>query len=124
MLRKIDCVLVHVDDLAAGVDFYTGVFGLCQLWRDGMSAGLGLPETEAEIVLHTMDLPVEYGVHYLVDDVPAAVAAYTAAGCPVREPTFDIAVGRCAVLSDPFGNPVCILDLSKGARTDDSTACT
>jgi hypothetical protein len=29
---------------------------------------------------------------------------------------FEIAVGRCAVLQDPFGNPVCILDLSKGQR--------
>jgi hypothetical protein len=34
----------------------------------------------------------------------------------VREQPFEIAVGWCAVLEDPFGNPVCILDLSKGTR--------
>lgn len=27
-----------------------------------------------------------------------------------------MAVGLCAVLEDPFGNPVCLLDLSKGPR--------
>jgi predicted enzyme related to lactoylglutathione lyase len=55
-------------------------------------------------------------VHYLVEDVPAAVAAFRAQGGEVREPPFEIAVGRCAVLADPFGNAICILDLSKGRR--------
>jgi catechol 2,3-dioxygenase-like lactoylglutathione lyase family enzyme len=113
MLRKIDCVMVRVDDLAAGVDFYTRVFGLRVLWRDPTSVGLGLPETDAEVVVHTMaDLP-DAAVHYLVDDVRTAVAA---ADCPVRVAPFEIAVGWCAVLADPFGNPVHILDLTKGRR--------
>jgi predicted enzyme related to lactoylglutathione lyase len=117
MLRKIDCVMVQVDDVDAAAEFYARVFGLSRLWQDESSAGLGMPETDAEIVLHTMRLPRDCGVHYLVDDVPAAVTAYSRDGCAVLEPTFDIAVGRCAVLADPFGNPLCILDLSKGLRT-------
>ena len=116
MLRKIDCVLVRVDDLQAGVDFYTRAFGLRPRWRDDVSAGLGLPETDAEIVVHTMDLPDEFGVHYLVDDVSEAVAAYVRSGCAIRVAPFDIAIGRCAVVDDPFGNAVCVLDLSKGPR--------
>ena len=115
MLRKIDCVMVRVDDLQAGVDFYARVFGLRPHWRDDASAGLGLPETDAEIVLHTMDLPAEFGVHYLVDDVPDAVASYVRSGCSVRVAPFDT-IGKCAVVEDPFGNAVCVLDLSKGAR--------
>jgi predicted enzyme related to lactoylglutathione lyase len=116
VLRKIDCVMVRVDDLAPAVDFYTRVLGLRELWRDASSAGLGMPETDAEVVLHTMDLPPDRGVHYLVDDVPAAVATCERQGCVVQEPPFEIAVGRCAVLTDPFGNTICLLDLSQGLR--------
>jgi predicted enzyme related to lactoylglutathione lyase len=60
-----------------------------------------------------MDLPADLHVYYLVDDVRAAVAA---AGCVVRTPPFEVPVGWGAVLEDPFGNPVAILDLSKGPR--------
>jgi lactoylglutathione lyase len=117
MLRKIDCVMIRVADLAAAVEFYVRVFGLRLLWRDESSVGLGMPETDAEVVLHTMDLPDDQSVHYLVDDVPAAVATSQQAGCAVRVPPFDVAVGRCAVLEDPFGNGVYLLDLSKGTRS-------
>ena len=113
MLRKIDCVMVRVDDLDAGSAYYTEVLGLRPKWRDNSSLGMGLPETDAEIVLHTLDLPADYTVHYLVDDVRAAVSGGDFA---VRQPPFEIAVGWCAVLEDPYGNPVCILDLSKGTR--------
>ena len=116
MLRKIDCVMVRVPDLTPAVEFYTRVFGLRPLWRDEAAVGMGMPETDAEVVLHTMDLPGDPSVHYLVDDVPVAVAMAQSAGCAVREPPFDIAVGKCSVLEDPFGNRVCILDLSKGPR--------
>ena len=116
MLRKIDCVLVRVPDLDAATDFYTRVLGLRRLWRDATSVGLGLPETDAEVVLHTLDLPADRGVHYLVDDVVAAVAAYRGQGYVIREPPFDIPIGHCAVLADPFGNTLCILDMTKGPR--------
>ncbi|WP_328474278.1 VOC family protein [Actinoplanes sp. NBC_00393] len=116
MLRKIDCVLVRVPDLTAAADFYTGVFGLRPLWRDASSVGMGMPDTDAEVVLHTMDLPADRSVHYLVDNVPDAVRTCQSAGCVVREPPFEIAIGLCAVVQDPFGNVVCLLDMSKGPR--------
>lgn len=81
-----------------------------------MSVGMAMAETDAEVVLHTMDLPRDAGVHYLVDDVPEAVAAAAAQGCVVRTPPFDIVIGKCAVLEDPFGNTLSILDMSKGPR--------
>ncbi|WP_212994954.1 VOC family protein [Actinoplanes auranticolor] len=116
MFRKIDCVMVRVPDLTPAVEFYTRVFGLRPLWRDGVSVGMGMPETDAEIVLHTMDLPGDPSVHYLVDDVSNAVAVARSAGCVIREPPFDVAIGRCSVLEDPFGNLVGILDMSRGPR--------
>jgi predicted enzyme related to lactoylglutathione lyase len=116
VLRKIDCVMVWVPDLDEAVAFYCRAFGLTPHWRDDVSAGLNLPETDAEIVLHTMDLPPDCAVNYLVDDVLIAVVAYERAGGTVREPPFDIAVGKCAVLEDPYGNAICILDLTNGPR--------
>jgi lactoylglutathione lyase len=116
VLRKIDCVMLRVDDLEAAASFYARAFGLRRLWQDGLSVGMAMAETDAEIVLHTMDLPREYGVHYLVDDVDLAVSSYREQGGVVRNPPFDVAIGRCAVLEDPFGNVLCILDLSNGPR--------
>jgi len=113
MLRKIDCVMVRVDDLDAASRFYTQAFGLHPLWRDESSVGMGLPETDAEVVLHTLDLPPERSVYYLVDDVRAVVADWQ--GRVARAP-FEIAIGWCAVLEDPFGNAVGILDMTKGPR--------
>jgi predicted enzyme related to lactoylglutathione lyase len=114
VLRKIDCVMLRVADLDAAAAFYGRVFGLRPLWRDATSIGMGLPETDAEIVLHTTaGLPE---VHYLVDDVRAAVATYRAVGCRVRVEPFEIAIGWCAVLEDPDGNAVAVLDMTTGPR--------
>jgi lactoylglutathione lyase len=113
-LRKIDCVMLRVADLDAAAAFYGRVFGLRPLWRDATSIGMGLPDTDAEIVLHTTaDLPE---VHYLVDDVRAAVAGYRAAGCRIRVEPFEIAIGWCAVVEDPDGNALAVLDMTSGPR--------
>jgi hypothetical protein len=32
-------------------------------------------------------------------------------------PPFDIAIGRCAVVRDPFGNPLVMVDVSHGPIT-------
>ncbi|MGA8655890.1 MAG: hypothetical protein WB586_07045 [Chthoniobacterales bacterium] len=61
-------------------------------------------------------IPSSVEVYYLVDDVLAAVAVYAAHGCQVLVAPFDIAIGKCAVISDPFGTRLCILDMTKGAR--------
>lgn len=117
MLRKIDCVMVCVDDLEAGARYYADLFGLKRLWSSE-SVGMGMSETDAEIVLHTTDNPESVSVHYLVDDVRAAVDDLQWKGCLVREAPFDIAIGECAVIEDELGNIWAILDMSKGPRTD------
>ncbi len=79
---------------------------------------MGMPETDAEIVLHTnVDMPKEISVHYLVDEVVAAVETLRAKGCVIRAEPFEIVIGKCAVLEDPFGNILSILDMTKGPRT-------
>jgi lactoylglutathione lyase len=113
-LRTIDCVMVPVPDLDAGVSFYERVFGLTVKWRDEVSVGMRLPESDTEVVLNNEGIT---GVHYLVDDVPSVVAAAVGAGCTVVTEPFDIVIGKCAVIEDPFGNRLQMLDMTKGART-------
>jgi lactoylglutathione lyase len=115
LLRKIDCVMLRVDDLAAARAFYERTLGLEPLWSDEHSVALGMPESEAEIVLHdNPDIPANCNVHYLVDNVNAAVEKLIAAGCKVLVPAFDVRIGKCAILRDPTGNALNILDMSKG----------
>ena len=115
MFKKIDCVMIRVDDVSSAEKFYADVFGLRPLWRDGSSVGMGMPETDAEIVLHNNPaIPNKVEVHYLVDDVVAAVKIYAEKGCRVLEPPFDVLIGKCAVIQDPFGTTICILDLGSG----------
>jgi lactoylglutathione lyase len=117
MFRKIDCVMVRVDEPDTAAQYYVDVFGMHVVWQDEMSVGLGFPETDAEIVLHrSTDLPRDIEVHYLVDDVTEAVAILAQKGCEVLVEPFDIAIGKCAVIKDPFGVMLCILDMTKGPR--------
>ena len=48
-----------------------------------------------------------------------AVAEMTASGGSVHAPV-DIPVGRVAVVADPFGNRLTLLDLSKGRYLTDA----
>ena len=115
MFKKIDCVMIRVDDVSSAEKFYADVFGLKPLWRDGNAVGMAMPETDAEVVLHNNpSIPNKVEVHYLVDDVVAAVESYAEKGCRILEPPFDVLIGKCAVIQDPFGTTICILDLGSG----------
>jgi lactoylglutathione lyase len=115
VLRKIDCVMIRVDDLDRAVAYYTRVFGLQRAWTRPTQVGLRMPETDAEIVLQTdPDIPGRIEVHYLVDDVAQAVTHFQANGCRVLVEPFEIEIGKCAVIEDPFGTPFNILDMTKG----------
>ncbi len=117
-LRKIDCIMVKVDDVDKAREFYVRIFGMTPVWRDASSAGLKFPESDAEIVLHCIkEIPARVDVTYLVDDVIRAAEALEAEGCTLAAAPFDVAIGTCAVIIDPFGTPLTLIDMSKGPRT-------
>ena len=117
MFKKIDCVMIRVANVAAAERFYTQVFGLRTLWRDAASAGLVFPDSDAEIVLHSSDqIPHKVEVHYLVDDVVGAAKVCAENGCRILEAPFDVPTGKCAVIEDPFGTTLCLIDLTSGRR--------
>jgi predicted enzyme related to lactoylglutathione lyase len=118
LLRKVDCVQIPVPDLDSGLAFYRDRLGHELIWRSETAAGLRLADSDSEIVLQTERPNGE--VDLLVDSVEQAVAELTRAGGTVQTAPFDIPVGRVAVVADPFGNPLTILDLSKGRYVTDA----
>jgi predicted enzyme related to lactoylglutathione lyase len=116
LFEKIDCVRLHVPDLAAGLVFYQDRLGQRLLWRTDDAAGLHMPGTDAEIVLHA-DEPLAPEIDLLVASADAAVTRFAAAGGNVVVPPFDIRIGRAAVVADPWGNQIVLLDMSHGPIT-------
>ena len=118
LIRKIDCVRLYVPDLEAGLSFYCDRLGHELIWRTETAAGLRLPESDAELVLQTEEKRQETDL--LVDSADEAAKYIEQAGGKVIVPPFDIQIGRCVVLEDPWGNPLVLLDTSKGILKTDS----
>jgi len=117
VFRKIDCQLLSAPDLDAAVDFYQRRLGQKLIWRSDEAAGFGMPDTDAELVVHKR---LRSETDLLVESVTDAVERLVAAGATCIQPPFDIAIGRCAILRDPFGNVLTILDQSKGPLKTDA----
>ena len=118
LIRKVDCVRLYVPDLEAGLAFYRDKLGHELIWRTATAAGLRLPETDAELVIQTEEQRQE--IDLLVDSADEAARFIEQAGGTVTVPPFDIQIGRCVVVEDPWGNPLVLLDMSKGLFTTDA----
>jgi predicted enzyme related to lactoylglutathione lyase len=118
LLRMVDCVQIPVPDLDGGLAFYRDRLGHELVWRSETAAGLRLADSDTELVLQTQRRQPE--VDFLVDSVEQAATRLTRAGGTVLVEPFDIPVGRVAVVADPFGNPLTILDLTKGRYVTDA----
>jgi lactoylglutathione lyase len=118
LLQKVDCVQLPVPDLDAAIAFYRDRLGHELIWRSATQAGLRLPQSEGEIVLQTERPNAE--VDWKVDSADQAAADFVRAGGTVAEPPFDIPIGRCAAVCDPWGNRLVLLDFSKGTYRTDS----
>ena len=117
LFRKVDCLQIPVPDLEAGLAFYRDRLGHRLIWRTATAAGLRLPESDAEIVLQTERPELEADL--TVASADAAAEAIVAAGGRVVVRPFDIRIGRCAVIEDPWGNRLVLLDTSKGLLVTD-----
>ncbi|HTV71211.1 MAG TPA: VOC family protein [Rhizobiaceae bacterium] len=112
LFRKLDNHMLRVNDLDAAISFYRDKLGHGLIWRNKDAAGFALPETDAELVVH---LRIGPETDILVHDVDSAFATFLSAGGETVEEPFDIPIGRCARVRDPFGNVLVILDQSKGS---------
>jgi predicted enzyme related to lactoylglutathione lyase len=112
LFQKVDCFSLPVPDVDAALDFYSGSLGHELIWRTATMAGLRLPGSNAELVLHTDARGAETDL--AVESVPEAIERFTAAGGRVITGPFEIQIGLCAVVADPWDNVLVILDASKG----------
>ena len=116
LFRKFDNLLLRVADLDAAIAFYRDRLGHRVLWRSDEAVGFALPDADAELVVH-LNIGPETDV--VVDDVDEAFALFLSAGGESVQPPFEIAIGRCARVRDPFGNELTLLDQSKGRLATD-----
>jgi hypothetical protein len=93
--------------------------GQTLLWRTERQAGPRLPESNAEIVLQTERPELE--ANLTVASADAAAERIVAAGGRMLVKPFDIQIGRCAVVADPWGNRLVILDTSTGLLVTDAS---
>ncbi len=118
LFRKIDCIRLSVSDLESGLAFYRDRLGHELIWRTDETVGLRMPDTDAEVVLCSDGEGPE--IDMLVESADSAAERFEASGGGIVVPPFDIRIGRCAVVRDPWGNELVLLDASKGMLVTDA----
>jgi predicted enzyme related to lactoylglutathione lyase len=117
LFRKVDCIRLSVKDLDSGIAFYRDKLGLELIWKTHHAVGLRIPDDTTEIVLHIEPKAPE--IDLKVQSADEAANQFEEAGGEVIVPPFDIQIGRCVVVHDPWGNELVLLDSSKGfLKTD------
>ncbi len=120
LLQKVDAVTIRVPSLAEGLAFYRDQLGHQVLWRNDAvgQLALSLPDSDTEIVLTTHQSSEP---NWLVDSAVEAAEKFVRSGGRIVVEPIDIEVGRVAVVADPFGNELILVDLTKGLyQTDDN----
>jgi lactoylglutathione lyase len=117
LFRKVDALQVPVPSLDEGLAFYGDRLGHEVIWRTGTAIGLRMPESDTEIVIQTERDEMEVDLY--VQSTDEAARIFVAAGGRVVVPPFDIAIGRCVVVEDPFANRLVLLDMTRGPLESD-----
>jgi lactoylglutathione lyase len=112
LFRKLDCLQLRVPDVEAAIGFYCTKLGHELKWRTDTAAAFSMPDTDAELVVNMERRPAETDL--LVDSVAEAIERIVEAGGRLVFGPFEIRIGQCAVVSDPWNNEMVILDSSKG----------
>lgn len=134
-------LLVNIDvpDLAAAENFYTQAFGFTAGRRFGTD-GVELLGATAPIYLlakpagspaaATTQQPRDYARHWtpvhidlVVDDVAQAVDRALSAGATLEQPVRSSAWGRLALLADPFGHGLCLVEFVGKGYDEIATVC-
>jgi predicted enzyme related to lactoylglutathione lyase len=113
LLQYVDAVTVPVPGLDRGMAFYRDVLGHQLIWRNEAAgqAGLRTAGSDTEIVLTTRQ---SYEPDWKVASADLAAQIFDANGGRVLVEPMDIPIGRLAIVEDPFGNRLVLLDSTKG----------
>ncbi len=121
-------VNIDVDDLERGIDFYTRAFDFVVSRRFGNDA---VELAGADAAVYLLAKPVgslaaptairerDYQRHWtpvhldlVVDDIDTAVRRAVDAGAMLEQPATARAYGSIALLADPFGHGLCLLQFN------------
>jgi predicted enzyme related to lactoylglutathione lyase len=108
LIGDIDCLQSPAPDLKSGLTFYCDALGYTVMWRTDTAVGLHMRDSRAELVLQTERPQLETNLS--VGSADAAAQRFAKAGGMVLVPPFDITIGRCTVVQDPWGNRLVLLD--------------
>jgi lactoylglutathione lyase len=117
LFQYLDCLNLPVTDLEKALEFYRDKLGHSLIWKTEDSAGLRLPDGKSELVIRTDKRPAETDIK--VKSVVDAANRFVMAGGSIVVEPFDIMIGKCVVVEDPWGNRLVLLDSSKGLFVTD-----
>lgn len=114
-LKKIDCIMYCVTDLEEAAKFYEEVLGLKRGWLDQKEEMIGflLPDNDSEIVLHKDTSLPNPNISFQVENVEQFCNYYLNKGYEVELEPIEVRCGKYAVILDPDGNKIPIIDLTK-----------
>ena len=117
LFKKLDCLRIYVPDLNKGLKYYHEYLGLKIKWKTEREIGLLMEDGIGELVIQDKDKREETDIK--VDSVLEAIPIIEKAGGKVIHGPFDIKIGKCAVVEDPWNNKMVILDSTKGTFVTD-----
>lgn len=118
LFRNIDCIQLYIPNLQQGIEYYCNSLGLKIIWKSDSAVGLGMREGITEIVIQNERNTQEFDIK--VDSVTDAIIEIKRAGGKIVCGPFDIKIGKCAVVKDPWNNQYVILDSTKGTFITDN----
>src|SRR4051812_1976070 len=110
MLRKVDRLLLRVPSLDSAIRYYRDTLGLSLIHHDKRIANFKLADGTTELLLHVdADLPAE-ATYFLVDDVRDLYARRDELRLQFVSRPAPVSKGYRAVVKDPFGHVLMLLD--------------
>jgi catechol 2,3-dioxygenase-like lactoylglutathione lyase family enzyme len=112
-LLKIDNIMYRVKALVEGERFYTDVLGLQKVWEDKERKMIGfkLADSDNEIVIHANSDLEDFEFSYLVENVEEFIKEREGKVNVTFGP-IGVRTGKYAMLQDPDGNNIPIIDLT------------
>lgn len=114
-LLKIDSILFYTGNLEESAKFYEDILGLRRRWADEENKMIGFTfeGSDSEIVIHNDTRLPKFSYSFLVDNVFDFCSEFKKKGYLILKEPFDVRTGKFAVLADPSGNEIPIIDLTK-----------
>ena len=111
LIDHVDCVCITVKPLEDGYKFYHDKLGFNLVWRSEHKIGLMMEDGKTELVLQDDDV---METDLKVSSVEETIKSWGLAGGKLSAGPKDIPIGNWALIEDPWGNKLSILDTSKG----------